>query len=169
MLAVFVLLPLKSVLTPRKYPQNPGFSENRTKKERAQLASSQKQNRGLSCTLRFVILLLNLNGPVNRALDDRQKFFRAEFARQCQSILTCFASVLRDNCLTFRASFTFAPKVSKPGQSLIFAIQHYPSTLYISYFLNGMSLYAGRLNFIIHIFRLVLKSGLSYNKEKALF
>lgn len=36
MLAVFVLLPLKSVLTPRKYPQNPGFSENRTKKERAQ-------------------------------------------------------------------------------------------------------------------------------------
>ena len=79
MLAVFVLLPLKSVLTPRKYPQNPHFSENRTKKERAQLASSQKQNRGLSCTLRFVILLLNLNGPVNRALDDRQKFFRAEF------------------------------------------------------------------------------------------
>ena len=75
MLAVFVLLPLKSVLTPRKYPQNTGFSENRTKKERAQLASSQKQNRGLSCTLRFVILLLNLN----RALDDRQKFLRAEF------------------------------------------------------------------------------------------
>ena len=28
---------------------------------------------------------------------------------------------------------------------------------------------AVRLNFIIHIFRLVLKSGLSYNKEKALF
>ena len=36
MLAVFVLLPLKSVLTPKKYPQNPHFSENRTKKERAQ-------------------------------------------------------------------------------------------------------------------------------------
>ena len=32
MLAVFVLLPLKSVLTPRKYPQNPGFSENLYKK-----------------------------------------------------------------------------------------------------------------------------------------
>ena len=36
MLAVFVLFPLKSVLTPKKYPQNPVFSENRTKKERAQ-------------------------------------------------------------------------------------------------------------------------------------
>ena len=36
MLAVFVLLPLKSVLTPKKYPQNPGFSEKRIKKERAQ-------------------------------------------------------------------------------------------------------------------------------------
>ena len=89
MLAVFVLLPLKSVLTPRKYPQNPGFSENRTKKERAQLASSQKQNRGLSCTLRFVILLLNLNGPVNRALDDRQKFFRAEFQLVADPLPLC--------------------------------------------------------------------------------
>ena len=89
MLAVFVLLPLKSVLTPRKYPQNPGFSENRTKKERAQIASSQKQNRGLSCTLRFVILLLNLNGPVNRALDDRQKFFRAEFQLVADPLPQC--------------------------------------------------------------------------------
>ncbi len=89
MLAVFVLLPLKSVLPPRKYPQNPGFSENRTKKERAQLASSQKQNRWLSCTLRFVILLLNLNGPVNRALDDRQKFFRAEFQLVADPLPLC--------------------------------------------------------------------------------
>ena len=89
LLAVFVLLPLKSVLTPRKYPQNPGFSENRTKKERAQIASSQKQNRGLSCTLRFVILLLNLNGPVNRALDDRQKFFRAEFQLVADPLPQC--------------------------------------------------------------------------------
>ena len=87
--AVFVLLPLKSVLTPRKYPQNSGFSKNRTKKERAQLASSQKQNRGLSCTLRFVILLLNLNGPVNRALNDRQKFFWAEFQLVADPLPLC--------------------------------------------------------------------------------
>ncbi|EEF66533.1 hypothetical protein HOLDEFILI_03335 [Holdemania filiformis DSM 12042] len=41
--------------------------------------------------------------------------------------------------------------------------------MYISYFLNGMLLYAARLNFIIHILCLVRKSGLSYNKGKALF
>ena len=57
--------------------------------DEAQFASSQKQNRGLSCTLRFVILLLNLNGPVNRALDDRQKFFRAEFQLVADPLPQC--------------------------------------------------------------------------------
>ena len=32
----------------------------------------------------------------------------------------------------FRASFTSAPKVSKPGQSFTFAIKHHPHTFYIS-------------------------------------
>ena len=65
---------------PKEIPAKSRFFPKTAQKKRGRSsASSQKQNRGLSCTLRFVILLLNLNGPVNRALNDRQKFLRAEF------------------------------------------------------------------------------------------
>lgn len=73
------------------------------------------------------------------------------FARYRESMLTISANVLRDRCFALRAAFTSAPKVSKPGQSLMFAILHHPLTLYISYFAYGMLLYAYKLHFIIHI------------------
>ena len=44
------------------------------------------------------------------------------FARYRESMLTISANVLRDRCFALRAAFTSAPKVSKPGQSSMFAI-----------------------------------------------
>ena len=44
------------------------------------------------------------------------------FARYRQSIFTFSAIALRDKCFAFRAAFTSAPKVSKPGQFSTFAI-----------------------------------------------
>ena len=44
------------------------------------------------------------------------------FARYLESMLMISANVLRDRCFALRAAFTSAPKVSKPGQSLMFAI-----------------------------------------------
>ena len=74
------------------------------------------------------------------------------FASYRESMLTISANVLRDRCFALRAAFTSAPKVSKPGQSLIFAILHHPLTLYSSYFVRGMLLYAIILHFIIRYF-----------------
>ena len=142
-----------------------------------------KENRGwFSGIPRFFLLwLFNFNGPVNRALDDRQVFFGTKFqlvadplalltfrtqhfgieipfhrkpagldkldhdreagdrpfiltgrlgivplfsmlARYRHSIPTISASALRARRRAFRAAFTSAPKVSKPGQSSTFAI-----------------------------------------------
>ena len=53
-------------------------------------------------------------------------------ARYLVSIFTFSAKSFRARFFAFRASFTSAPKVSKPGQSLTFAIQHHPHTFYIS-------------------------------------
>ena len=74
------------------------------------------------------------------------------FARYRQSIFTFSAIALRDKCFAFRAAFTSAPKVSKPGQMLcfpccfyictesfkagaIFDIRHIASPTYIVYFI----------------------------------
>ena len=46
MLAVSVRLPLTRVLTPRKYPQNPGFSENHTKKRGRSLRPPKNKTEG---------------------------------------------------------------------------------------------------------------------------
>ena len=53
-------------------------------------------------------------------------------ARYLVSIFTFSAKSFRARFFAFRASFTSAPKVSKPGQSSTFAIQHHPHTFYIS-------------------------------------
>ena len=53
-------------------------------------------------------------------------------ARYLVSMFTFSAKSFRARFFAFRASFTSAPKVSKPGQSLTFAIQHHPHTFYIS-------------------------------------
>ena len=53
-------------------------------------------------------------------------------ARYLVSIFTFSAKSFRARFFAFRASFTSAPKVSKPGQSSIFAILHHPHTFYIS-------------------------------------
>ena len=53
-------------------------------------------------------------------------------ARYLVSIFTFSAKSFRARFFAFRASFTSAPKVSKPGQSFTFAIQHHPHTFYIS-------------------------------------
>ena len=53
-------------------------------------------------------------------------------ARYLVSIFTFSAKSFRARFFAFRASFTSAPKVSKPGQSFTFAIQHHPYTFYIS-------------------------------------
>ena len=53
-------------------------------------------------------------------------------ARYLVSIFTFSAKSFRARFFAFRASFTSAPKVSKPVQSFTFAIQHHPHTFYIS-------------------------------------
>ena len=53
-------------------------------------------------------------------------------ARYLVSIFTFSAKSFRARFFAFRASFTSAPKVSKPGQSSTFAIQHHQHTFYIS-------------------------------------
>ena len=53
-------------------------------------------------------------------------------ARYLVSIFTFSAKSFRARFFAFRASFTSAPKVSKPGQSFTFAIQHHPHTFYIA-------------------------------------
>ena len=53
-------------------------------------------------------------------------------ARYRLSIFTISAKSFRARFFAFRAAFTSAPKVSKPGQSLMFAILHHPHTFYIS-------------------------------------
>ena len=53
-------------------------------------------------------------------------------ARYLVSMFTFSAKSFRARFFAFRASFTSAPKVSKPGQSFTFAIQHHPHTFYIS-------------------------------------
>ena len=53
-------------------------------------------------------------------------------ARYLVSIFTFSAKSFRARFFAFRASFTSAPKVSKPGQSLTFAIQHHPHTFYVA-------------------------------------
>ena len=53
-------------------------------------------------------------------------------ARYLVSIFTFSAKSFRARFFAFRASFTSAPKVSKPGQSFTFAIQHHPHTFYVA-------------------------------------
>ena len=58
-----------------------------------------------------------------------------EFLKKLESedaMFTFSAKSFRARFFAFRASFTSAPKVSKPGQSFTFAIQHHPHTFYIS-------------------------------------
>lgn len=49
-----------------------------------------------------------------------------------RNLLNDSAKSFRARFFAFRASFTSVPKVSKPGQSFTFAIQHHPHTFYIS-------------------------------------
>ena len=82
MLAVFVLLRYKYIRKAPNYPQNRDFPGKKCKKIKDASASPQtEENRGwFSGIPRFFLLwLFNFNGPVNRALDDRQVFFGTEF------------------------------------------------------------------------------------------
>ena len=61
------------------------------------------------------------------------------------------------------AARTSTPKVSKPGQSLIFAISHHPTTVYSSYIILGNDAICTCSLFIVHILfvKIFMKSSKS--------
>ena len=67
----------------------------------------------------------------DRQAGDRAPSFSIRWQDTCYSIFTFRLNLFAVRFFAFRA-FTSAPKVSKPGQSLTFTIQHHPHTFYIS-------------------------------------